>query len=75
MTNLFHAYDLRGTTMEQILKSYIERHGTPPNPLEVAVHKNDSESVILESVNIQKRIAPWILPHNVFLGVEEKVDD
>jgi hypothetical protein len=75
MTNLYHAYDLRGTTMENILQEYVKQHGTPPQPLEVVVNKVDSESVILESIEMSKRVEKWVLPHVVFFGIEEKENE
>ena len=74
-TNLYHVYDLRGTTMEAILKAYTDRHGTPPQPLEIVCNVVDSGSVMLESVEIQKSVSSYVLPHNVFFGIEEKIDD
>jgi hypothetical protein len=75
MTDLYHAYDLRDRALIDILNAYTMQHGTPPQPLEVVVNKVDSESIFLESIEMSKRVERWVLPHVVFFGIEEKIDE
>ena len=76
-TSLFDTYLLKkGYNMNNVLQSYITKHGQPPQPLLVVCNPSDKDTFIPpEGYEIDLRTEKWILPKVVFVGIEEKVEE
>ena len=58
--------------MNNVLQSYIEKHGNPPQPLLVVCNPNDKDTFIPpEGYEIDLRTEKWVLPKVVFVGIEK----
>ena len=72
-TSLFDTYLLtKGYNMNNVLQSYIAKHGNPPQPLLVVCNPKDKDTLIPpEGYEIDLRTEKWVLPKVVFVGIEK----